>query len=100
MSDVGAASGIADEAKDIGSESGVADRKKAIGAESGVKGSSREVGVELAEKIEELKKLRENMQSLVDQHANNASFAESMAEIDETAGEIEHAMEMYQKFLM
>ena len=39
------------------------------------------------------------MQALVDQHKNNATFAESMAEIDETAGEIEHAMEMYQKVL-
>ena len=39
------------------------------------------------------------MQELVDANPNNAGFAESMAEIDETAGDIEHAMEMYKKAL-
>jgi tetratricopeptide (TPR) repeat protein len=97
--EIGQESGVPDNVKDIGVASGIANRKKDITAESGVKSPSKEIGSELGEKIAELKKLRENMQALVDQHKNNATFAESMAEIDETAGEIEHAMEMYQKVL-
>ncbi len=96
---VGVESGVKGETKEVGAESGIANNAKNIGAESGVKSPNKEIGSELGEKIAELKKLRENMQALVDQHKNNAGFAESMAEIDETAGEIEHAMEMYQQVL-
>ena len=96
---VGVASGVASETGSIGAETGVANQKQDIGVESGVKGPNKKSKAELGEKIEELRKLRENMQALVDQNANNAVFAESMAEIDRTAGDIEHAMEMYQKVL-